>query len=71
MDPLCVNRCHTELSFPPQHPQRNFSIVTTNGEIEAGISKTKLTQYNLIKEWRKSRIYQTDFVTRGIEAEPK
>ena len=35
MERLCVNSAHTELSFPPQHPQGNLPIVTTDGEIEA------------------------------------
>ena len=32
---LCVNSAHPELSFPPQHAQRNFLVVTTDGEVEA------------------------------------
>jgi hypothetical protein len=31
MERLCVNSGHTELSFPPQHPQGNLPVVTTDG----------------------------------------
>ena len=66
-----MNSAHPELSFPSQHSQGDLFVVTTDGEIEAGISKTKLTQDNFVKKWREPRIDQPDFVPRGIEAEPK